>query len=102
MPGFDDSSWKQGCCNFLHPLLMFLIHAYVGQTIQNRKELTALSANEPLPGVFVYDLGQNMVGVPRIKVKGKAGQKLRLRFGEMIYPENYSHRPCRSLHRGYI
>jgi len=32
----------------------------------------------------IFDLGQNMVGVPRITVKGEAGTKIRLRFAEML------------------
>jgi len=35
---------------------------------------------------FIYDMGQNMVGVPRIKVIGEAGQEITLRFGETLYP----------------
>ena len=38
---------------------------------------------EPIPGVYVYDMGQNMVGVPRLTFKGKAGQEITIRFGEM-------------------
>ncbi|MGM0922977.1 MAG: family 78 glycoside hydrolase catalytic domain [Bacillota bacterium] len=33
---------------------------------------------------IIYDLGQNMVGVPRITVKGQAGTQIKLRFGEMV------------------
>ncbi|MBT2720528.1 family 78 glycoside hydrolase catalytic domain [Bacillus sp. ISL-46] len=32
----------------------------------------------------LYDLGQNMVGVPRITIKGKAGTQIKLRFAEML------------------
>ena len=35
-----------------------------GQTVKQINELTALSVEEVRPGVFVYDMGQNMVGVP--------------------------------------
>jgi len=34
--------------------------------------------DEPQTGVFVYDFGQNASAVPRIRVRGKAGQTLRL------------------------
>ncbi|MBK9509916.1 MAG: family 78 glycoside hydrolase catalytic domain [Cytophagaceae bacterium] len=40
------------------------------------------------PKVFVYDMGQNMVGVPQILIKnGKKGQIINLRFAEITYPE---------------
>jgi alpha-L-rhamnosidase len=32
----------------------------------------------------VFDLGQNMVGVPELKLKGKAGTRISIRFGEML------------------
>jgi len=43
---------------------------------------------------YIYDLGQNMVGTVRIKFKGKKGQIVKLRYGEMcrrdgrLYTEN--------------
>lgn len=46
--------------------------------------MPARSRTEPVPGEFVYDLGQNLVGVARIKITGKAGQTVRLRFAEEI------------------
>jgi alpha-L-rhamnosidase len=33
---------------------------------------------------WIFDLGQNMVGVARLKVKGPAGTTVRLRFAEML------------------
>lgn len=55
--------------------------------IQAIDELTALSVQEVRPGVFLYDMGQNMVGVPKIRFKGKAGQEITLRYCEITYPK---------------
>lgn len=52
--------------------------------------LTARSMTEPRPGVFVYDMGQNMAGVPRVRLHGEKGRPITLRFGEMLYPEGDS------------
>ncbi len=49
--------------------------------------LTAKSMTEPRPGLFIYDLEQEMAGVPRIRLKGKAGTVVTIRYGEMLYPE---------------
>jgi alpha-L-rhamnosidase len=50
--------------------------------------LTAKSVKEVRPGVFVYNMGQNMVGVPRIGIAGgRAGRKITLRYSEMLYPD---------------
>lgn len=58
-----------------------------GQTAKKIKELTALSVQQVKPGVFVYDMGQNMVGVPHITISGFApGKKITLRFAEVKYP----------------
>ena len=50
--------------------------------------LTAKSVKEVRPGVYVYNMGQNMVGVPRITIaNGRAGGKITLRYSEMLYPD---------------
>ena len=52
------------------------------------KTLTAQSVEEVRPGVFVYDMGQNMVGVPQILIKnGKKGQVVTMRYAEVKYPD---------------
>ncbi|TDD93831.1 alpha-L-rhamnosidase [Flavobacterium cellulosilyticum] len=58
-----------------------------GNTVKPIKELTAQSVTEVRPGVFVYDMGQNMVGVPKIRFNtiGK-GKTIALRFAEVLYP----------------
>lgn len=59
-----------------------------GQTVKQIKELTAQSVEEVRPGVYVYDMGQNMVGVPSITLKGfESGKKINLRFAEVKYPD---------------
>jgi alpha-L-rhamnosidase len=39
---------------------------------------------EPKPGIFVFDLGQNFAGWCLLRVKGPAGQQVRLRFAERL------------------
>lgn len=61
--------------------------------------LPARTRTEPAPGAFVYDLGQNMVGVARFKFTGKKDQTVRLRYAEelnrlgerkgQLYTENF-------------
>lgn len=48
---------------------------------------SAKSMTEPLPGVYIYDLGQEIAGVPLLKLQGKRGQKITIRYGEMLYPD---------------
>jgi len=39
---------------------------------------------EPVPGIHVYDLGQNFAGWPQITVRGKSGTSVRLTPGELL------------------
>lgn len=58
-----------------------------GETVKKVDELTSVSVEEVRPGVYVYDMGQNMVGVPKITLKGEQkGNKILLRFAEVKYP----------------
>jgi alpha-L-rhamnosidase len=56
------------------------------QPIQVEKTLQPKTVNSPLPGVYIFDLGQNMVGWERLRVSGPAGSKIQLRFGEVLKP----------------
>jgi alpha-L-rhamnosidase len=59
-----------------------------GQTVKEVKRLTAISMEEVRPHVYVYDMGQNMAGVPSIQLSGLAtGTKVTLRYAEMKYPD---------------
>ncbi|HSP90651.1 MAG TPA: family 78 glycoside hydrolase catalytic domain, partial [Vicinamibacterales bacterium] len=65
--------------------------ALIGQIGNNAgvfRTLTAKSVKEVRPKVYVYDLGQNIVGVPKITLaSGRAGRMLTLRYAEMLYPD---------------
>ena len=50
--------------------------------------LTAVSMSEPRPGVYVYDMGQNMAAVPYLSFEGlERGQEVTVRHGEVLYPD---------------
>ena len=60
----------------------------IGNNAGIYKVLTARRLKEVRKGVFIYDMGQNIVGVPRITLtNGKSGHKMTLRFGEVLYPD---------------
>lgn len=57
------------------------------------KSLKAKALSEPRKGVYVYDMGQNTVGIPKVQIKnGKAGQVITLRFAEVLYPNLPEHK----------
>jgi len=60
----------------------------IGDNAGIYETLRAKSVTEVRPGVWVYDLGQNIVGVPRISLAGgPAGGRVVLRFSEVLYPD---------------
>jgi len=58
--------------------------AQPNEPIRVTQELKPIRLTEPKPGVFVFDLGQNMVGWCRLAVRGKPGATVRLRHAEML------------------
>ena len=106
LPDFDDSKWKNAeevliaGTTFEGPIIgrnenvssfdfdnMSLI-GQLGNNPKTYKMLSAQSMEEVRPGVFVYDMGQNFVGVPRITfTNGNIGDTLVLRVSEMLYPD---------------
>ena len=54
-------------------------------TVVDRR--TARMRTEAGPGVFIYDLEQEMAGVPEITFREKAGTKITLRYAEVLYPD---------------
>ncbi len=81
-PGFDASRWHKAV----------VAKAIVGaslvwqrnEPIRVVKELKPVQLTEPKPGVFVFDVGQNMVGWCRLKVHGRQGTTVTLRHAEML------------------
>lgn len=55
--------------------------------IRVTKIVKPVSIHEIKPGVFILDMGQNFAGVVRLKVKGPAGTKVNIRYGEDKYPD---------------
>ena len=83
-PGFDDSGW--GAVSVTDDVDVEL-NAYPGAPVRTITEIPARTLNEPEPGVHVFDLGQNMVGWIRLKVSAERGDKVVVRFAEMLNPD---------------
>jgi alpha-L-rhamnosidase len=102
--GYDDSAWQPavevplanttfaGVAGFGSQRIAMTYDdlKLVGQLGENAtvvKTLTAQKVEEARPKIFVYDMGQNMVGVPQIPIRnGKKGQVITIRYAEMRYP----------------
>lgn len=65
----------------------FKLVGQMGDNASLVKTMPALNVEEVRPTVFVYDMGQNMVGFPQILIKnGKKGQVITMRYAEVKYP----------------
>jgi alpha-L-rhamnosidase len=80
-PGFDDSGWAPvDIGSGIKPLLQ----SYPGVPVRRTQELPTVKLTKPQPDTHVFDLGQNFSGWIRLKVTGKAGDRVVMRFGEML------------------
>ena len=83
-PNFDDSQWRP-------VVIADPPKAAVTSQLDAPPHLIAtLEAKSVTPsknGAYVFDMGQNMVGWARLKVKGAAGTEVRLRFAERLNPD---------------
>jgi alpha-L-rhamnosidase len=65
----------------------FQLVGQMGDNARIVKTMTAQKVDEVRPGVFVYDMAQNMVGFPQIQIRnGKKGQVVTMRYAEVKYP----------------
>ena len=83
-PGLDDSRWTAATVRN-EPARQ--LEAQVMEPVRVVRELKPKAVSEPKSGRWVYDLGQNMVGVVRLKVSAPAGTKVTLRHAEMLNPD---------------
>ncbi|WP_371673744.1 glycoside hydrolase family 78 protein [Streptomyces sp. NBC_00289] len=84
-PGFDDRAWLD--VRAAGDAAPDTIVAQVDGPVRVAEELPVEKVTEPVPGVFVFDLGQNMVGSVRLRVSGDAGTTVRLRHAEVLNPD---------------
>jgi alpha-L-rhamnosidase len=82
--GFDDSAWQ--------PTQAFkdwngVLSAQMMPPIRVVDSIVPVKLLSPRPGVFVYDLGQNISGWARLRVSGPRGTAVTLRFSEVAYPD---------------
>jgi alpha-L-rhamnosidase len=82
--GFDDGQWQKAKLD-AGPKGVLLAR-YI-PPVRATKILKPVKMTEPKPGVYLFDLGQNFAGVPRLKVKGPSGSTVTIRSGEDIHAD---------------
>ena len=78
---FSDAHW--------HPIMLVnpneprIVSQYF-QPIRAERVMLAKTITNPAPGVYVFDFGQNMSALPRLRVGGVRGDDIKLRFAEAL------------------
>ncbi|HET7841298.1 MAG TPA: family 78 glycoside hydrolase catalytic domain [Terriglobia bacterium] len=83
-PGFDDSGWSaaeavEGPKGEVSAQMM--------PPIRVVDTLVPVKMTNPKPGVYVFDMGQNMSGWAQLRVRGPRGAVVRLRYSELVYDD---------------
>ncbi len=63
------------------------LSAQLMPAIQVVDTVVPFGMSNPLPGVYVFDMGQNFSGWARLRVEGPRGTDVRLRFAELLFPD---------------
>jgi alpha-L-rhamnosidase len=82
--GFNDSEWLNA---ELVPTPTQSLSAENKEPIKVIETLKPKSIKKLRDGVYIVDMGQNMVGWCKLSVKGKKGQTIQLVFSELLKPE---------------
>ena len=80
-PGFDASAWKPVATSAADPKVLV---AQIGPTIRPVAQTAPVSRREVQPGVWVFDLGQEISGVVRFSVTGPSGTTIQLRHAQDV------------------
>lgn len=81
-PGFDASGWRAVAAA---PDLTARLTPQPDEPVRELLTLPALTRTEILPGTWIYDFGQNMVGVARVVLTGARGRTVTLRHAEDLH-----------------
>jgi alpha-L-rhamnosidase len=80
-PGFDESKWQSAQVVAAPP---GAAAAQMAEPLKVIETLTPKSVKQIRPGVWIFDVGQNMVGWARLSVGGPKGTPVTLRFAETL------------------
>ncbi len=85
-PGFDTAAWTKP---EVEPVdANVALDPRRNQPVSEIQEITPVSVKEIREGVFIFNMGQNMVGWPRlVDMPVEKGSVVKLRFGEVLLPD---------------
>ncbi|MEI8246800.1 MAG: family 78 glycoside hydrolase catalytic domain [Lentisphaerota bacterium] len=84
LPEYDDSSWAAAR---LFPAPDIIIDYSHAAPVRRQMLITPVGSHSPRDGVWIFDLGQNITGWVRVKVRGVRGTHITLRHAEVLAPD---------------
>jgi alpha-L-rhamnosidase len=82
--GFDDSRWEPA---HIVAAPAGVLVAQMAEPLRVTETLRPVSVRMLKPGVYIFDMGQNMVGWCRLTVSGPKGAQIALRHAETLQPD---------------
>ena len=83
-PGLEETKWYEVKAISMDTILL---SAQKAPTIKVMDTIVPLSVEEVKPGVFVYDMGVNIVGFARLKAEGDNGDTITMKFAELLHDD---------------
>ena len=82
--GYNDRDWQPVQ---ILPAPAGLMRSRLMPPIRVRGTIHPIKVNQPKPGMFVFDMGQNMAGWTRLRASGAAGTTIVMRHAEDLLPD---------------
>ncbi|WP_232824784.1 alpha-L-rhamnosidase [Algibacillus agarilyticus] len=95
MPGwntvnFTPNNWNSVITEALEPQVALAPKRHQTSAVKlTIPAVNIVDVANPKPGVVVFDMGQNMLGVPELAVPGIANQKMTFRFAEALHKNTF-------------
>ena len=81
VPGAPKTGWRPAD---LFPAYGGKLALKANEPVRVTQSIRPRKITEPARGAYVCDFGQNIAGVCRLKIRGRRGQKITLKFAEML------------------
>ncbi|MDR3691396.1 MAG: glycoside hydrolase family 78 protein [Fimbriimonas sp.] len=96
-PKFRGDSWQSA--RIEHPRVG-KVEWQRNEPIRITQTLRPVSVKQPKPGIYVFDLGQNIAGWARLELSEPRGTQVKLEFNEVLNPDGTVY--MANLHAGHL
>ncbi len=83
--GYNDANWKRAD---LMSAPGGVLRSQPCPSVRVMERIRPVSVTRVADGKYLVDMGQNMVGRLRVRLKGKAGRTVTMRFAELLNPDS--------------